>query len=182
MASRKSTTIPAQKAPAAKAPILYEIVLPGGGKAKFYKTTELSPRRRRELNIVTSYLFPKMRAAATASNVAVDGVPAATSDVLAGLPVNLTKAETREMFEMSDLAAITYLKSWTLMETIREDDQTIRRPRPLPENIDALLDVPTAVYDAIVAHASKLMVADEDTGFSVDSVEDPESPTGDFGA
>ncbi len=147
---------------------LYELKIPGG-VARFWKTDELSPRRRRELATYTSYLSPKLRELSTASSVSVGGVVADTSDVLADVPVGLSLSEHRELLEMTNIAAWTYLKSWTL----RRDGQ----PVPVPVSAEEFWDVPPAIYDAIAMRAAKIMVSSE-SEFTVAAVEDPESPTG----
>jgi hypothetical protein len=160
-------------------PDLYQCSLPGGFTAKFYRTAELTPRRSRELSVYTSYLMPILRQLQRAQTVTVGGKVADKSDVLDGIPVGLSLDETRQMFEMNDIAAWTYLKSWTVRTQVRDDEGQIveRLLRPLPETVDELRDLPGDLYDALTQHAGKIMNAVE-PDFTVQSVADEDSPTG----
>jgi hypothetical protein len=158
---------------------LYQCSLPGGFTAKFYRSSELTPRRSRELSVYTSYLLPLLRKVQTASSVKVGGKTAAESDILDGIPVGLTLEQTRQMFEMNDIAAWTYLKSWTCRIPVRDDDGHIIRhdPRPLPETVDDLRDLPGDIYQALTEHVGKILNTVE-SDFTVQSAADPDSPTG----
>jgi hypothetical protein len=82
----------------------------------------------------------------------------------------LTREETSQMLAINELAVVLFLKSWTLTN----EDGT---PRKLPESEDDVLDLERPLYDALTKDAAKLFVAIADNPFSVDAVEDENSPT-----
>jgi hypothetical protein len=159
---------PRNKKPAAKvpgrAPVKAARTIPiPGGVAHFYGQHELSPRRTRELQVLSARLAPRMAEIATAKEVTVGGKTVAKDDVFQGLPVGLEDAETRLFFHYNEVAVWAYLKSWNI-------------DHPLPETPDDVLDFPPAVYEVVVAHAAKLILeAQSDTGgFTVDALPDDE--------
>jgi hypothetical protein len=165
MATQKQSTIPA---PAVEK-LQFKISLVGNATATFWRPAELSPRRARELQVLFSYMQPKLAALSRAQQITVDGTVAATSDTLGGIPVGLTLEEMATMFRLNDLAGWTFLKSWTLKEN--------GEPRPLPASADDLQDLPPAIYQKIIEHGAKIMFSEDDGGFSVGSTEDYDSPT-----
>ena len=148
--------------------------LGGRNSAKFYRHSELSPRRSRELDVYEVHLMPKLRELAIAQRIiGPDGAVLAGQDQVDIIPVGLSLDESRAMFEMTDTAAWVYLKSWTLRGV---DGLAL----PLPPTVDDLLDLPRNIYEALIQHAAKI-TADQMTKpapFSVDAVEDTDSPTG----
>lgn len=144
-------------------PIPLHIPLPGGGVARFYAPAELPPRRSREIEVLSTVLMPKMQAIEFASQVSVDGQVADVSDLLAGAPVTLTRAEARDLAELADTAGWAYL---------RELRDTAGQQLPLPVDPDAMLDLPPAHYRAIVNHAGKLLMSGDDGEFTVDALPD----------
>jgi hypothetical protein len=167
--------------PATTAPAVQEkpfdptrCALPARNMATFWKESELSPRRARELEVYEMVLMPKIRALSIAQKITgPNGEVLAEDKTLGGIPTGLSLEESRQMFEMADTAAWVYLKSWTL----KGPDGG---PLPLPETVDDLLDLPPGIYLPLIKHGQGILrysMARND-GFSVDSVEDPDSPTG----
>jgi len=148
--------------------------LGGRNSAKFYRHSELSPRRSRELDLYEVHLMPKLRELALAQKIiGENGEVLAGVDENGAIPVGLSMEESRAMFEMTDTAAWVYLKSWTLRGP---DNLTL----PLPPTVDDLLDLPRNIYEALIDHAAKI-TTDQITKpapFSLDNMEDPDSPTG----
>jgi hypothetical protein len=151
-----------------------------GGEAVLSSTRgEMTPRKLREVELLQSRLGKKITDAVGASMITCegdvvidnrderneDGSPKFTAE-----PVDVTARELRLMSELTDAWTWALLRSWTL-------------PEPLPANPDAILDLPLDVFVPLRIEASKI-VADMMTepGFTVDSVEDRSSPTGDSGA
>lgn len=168
MAARKTTTIPPK-------PVedLHTVKLPGGHTAKFRKESELTARQTRELSVLMAFMMPKMIAAARARRVlGADGAES-KSDVLDGLDVELSFEDTEHIVKISELAVVAYLKSWT----IRFDGKV----RPLPTTADDLLDLPQPIYNALTKAANDLLFQEKVDEFTVDAVEDPDSPTGGSG-
>lgn len=170
MTARKpATTVPAEK--------LFDptrCALPARNMATFWKESELSPRRRRELEVYEVVLMPKLRQLAVAQQIiGPDGKILAEDKSLGGIPTGLSLEESRQMFEMADTAAWVYLKTWTL----KQPDGS---PLPLPANVDDFLDLPQGIYLPLIKHGQNIlrnsMFASDP--FSVDAVEDPDSPTG----
>jgi hypothetical protein len=150
-----------------------------GGQATFFTKAELPPRRQRELNIYGTALAPAFARVQHAKSITIageqaDGEPSA-EEALANLDTvaDLSTDEVRMMLELDDVSVWAYLKAWTLTDTNGN-------PRPLPASPDDILDLERPLYDALTAHARKLYREnDMGAGFTVDSVEDPTSPTGD---
>lgn len=165
---------PATTAPAVKPFDATRCALPARNIASFWKESELSPRRARELEVYEMVLMPKIRALSIAQKIIDEnGKVLAEDKTMPGIPVGLSLEESRQLFEMADTAAWVYLKSWTL----KAPDGG---PLPLPDTVDDLLDLPKGIYLPLIQHGqliirSRVMVTD---GFSVDSVENPDSPTG----
>lgn len=150
-------------APAAQAGPLLVLDLPdGAGRARFYAQKELTPRRTRQLDILTGHMGPLMARVALAVSVA-NGTAVDTRD-LPGEPLELTRQQAADFAELNDVAAWTYLKS-----IVNEDDKVIFNDK---STIDDVLDLPTPVYDAIVKHAGALLAAGRMAGFTVDSLPD----------
>lgn len=151
-------------------------VIPGG-TATWYKDEELSPRRSREMDIYEVTLMPKLRQLMVAQKIiGPDGETLEEDNGLGGLPVGITLEESRQLFEMNDTAAWAYLKGWSL----KRNGEAV----PLPESPSALLDLNKKLYEALIQHAAKITKAriTKVDGFSVDSYEDEDSPSGDFDA
>ena len=165
---------PATTAPVTKPFDPTRCALPARNIATFWKESELSPRRHRELEIYEVVLMPKIRALSIAQEIiGPNGEILAKDDSLGGIPTGLSLEESRQLFEMADTAAWVYLKSWTL----KTGDGA---PLPLPATVDELLDLPTGIYLPLIKHGQGIIrhSMTKSDGFSVDSVEDPDSPTG----
>lgn len=166
MPRTKPTTRPAPSKPGSDG-VPLTLNLPGGGQATFYAEHELTPRRTRALEVKITALSSLLDRLANARKVTAGDGTVDVSDVLPGAVVEVTEEQAGQLSELNDLAAFAYLKDWTL-------------DRDLPASPDDLLDLPILIYRALVEHAAKLLVAkrNSDGGFTVDSVEDPTSPTG----
>jgi hypothetical protein len=143
-----------------------EITIPGG-TAVLLTNKELTPRRRRPLelaDVMNGPLFTKIRDARR--------VVSPTGEVeenvgLWGPDLVLTERDAQLLTSYQDKKIIARLSSWTL-------------DLPLPTSTDALLDVPGAVYDALSAGLVQAESADGANPFvpSEATLEDAESPTG----
>jgi hypothetical protein len=147
-----------------------------GGIARFYTPKELSNRRRRLLGAYEISLMPKMQELAAAQKIiGPKGEVLASDSKLRGLPVGITVADSKDLIEMNDAAGWAYLKSWS----VKSKGEAL----PLPVDVDDFIDnYPGDIVDAIVAHAAKIVAenfkADVARKFTVDGVEDEESPSG----
>lgn len=165
---------PAKRTTQAELAALLKLDLPGGNHVYFKRHSETSIAETRELEILQGYLYPKLKAIANASSVSsddgedVDEVDEDDPRFLEAA-VHLSRQDMRDLNEMTELAAIAYLKSWTL--------RTGDGPRPLPTTVKELQTLPRPIYEAISRQASKILNANE-TAFDIDSVPDTESPTG----
>jgi len=152
-----------------------------GGSATFYLEKDLPPRRERVLEILQAQLNPrKLKALRDAARILdEDGEVGDESPVLDGPDATLDAHEAELLFSLGETTAWAYLKSWTLQ--MQQGDATV--PRPLPAAPDDFLDLPKPIYEALTAHGAKLSAAslsksqDKKDGFTIDSVEDPDSPT-----
>lgn len=150
-----------------------------GGSATFYDVNELTPRRRRPLEVLfvqMGDLQERIQAAATVTVTdPADGSAATTAPLepaVAGktslaVPIVLDAREAGLMVEVGQVAAWAFLKSWTL-------------PEPVPATPDDMLDISsTALYDAVVGHGAKLYSGNVGDGFDLgpETVTDPASPT-----
>lgn len=115
-----------------------------GGSARFYAQRELTPRRTRALDVQLTRFGPRMRQLAVAEQVIAPDGTLDTSAVLDGPAMVITEDEAESFAAINDLAAWVYLKSWTL-------------DRALPETPDDVLDLPTPLYNTLVAHAARLV-------------------------
>jgi hypothetical protein len=177
MSNTRKITKPAAGKTKTGAPAL-DIPLPGGGRALFYSQAELTPRRTRDLDVLLTHLGPRMRDLAYASEVlSADGATLAAA-TLPGPAVQISRDEAAEFAQLNDLAAWVYLKDMR--------DSSGQR-RPLPDTVDGMLDLPTPIYKALVAHAAELVAAsmadgDQWTVAALDDVDDaddadPDLPT-----
>jgi hypothetical protein len=127
-----------------------------GGSATWFSRESLTPRRERTLQVD---LMPLM-------------------DLMGRIEVEdykFTREETAALLAVNEVAVVVFLKSWTLV------DET-GAPRPLPEDADDVLDIEDRpLYEALTKYAAKLFAGTSTDGFTVDSIENPDSPIGDFG-
>jgi hypothetical protein len=171
---------PKNKVPVKSEELPLTIKIPGG-TATFCKKSELSPRKERELDVLFSQISPrKIKAIQHAHAVIIEGEKTGqdVSDQLTGDDTVLTEEEARLMFRAAEVGSWAYLKSWSLKVTEIQGESSISNPRPLPENPDAFLDLPSPIYKAITDHVAKIIAQDIDEGFSVASAGNPDSPTG----
>jgi hypothetical protein len=126
-------------------------VIPGG-MAKWYSRKDMPPRRERMLSVDLLPLKPLL------TKVQSDDF-------------ELTREQAADLFALNELAVVCFLKEWTLKDSSGE-------PLPIPATADDVLDLENRkLYDALVAHAAKLLADVAVDGFGVDSVEDETSPT-----
>ena len=122
-----------------------------GGMAKWYSRNDMPPRRERMLQVDLLPLLPLTKR-------------------VQGTDYEVTKQEAADLLSINELAVVCFLREWTLKNDMGE-------PIPVPATIDDVLDFERPLYDALVAHAAKLLADVAVDGFSVDSVEDENSPT-----
>ena len=143
-----------------------EITIPGG-TAVMLTTKELTPRRRRPiqmLDVMRGPIFAKIREARRV--IHPDGTVEETEG-LYGPDLVLTEQDAAMLTSYQDVQIFARLQSWTL-------------PEPLPVSADALLDIPGDVYDALADGVVKAEAADGANPFvaSEETLENPASPTG----
>ena len=149
------------------------IDIPGGEAVLTDEQGKLSPRRRREIEVVSSRIGRKLETIIKAERILVDGdlvdKREQVLDPETGEPrfvgeIDLSEHEFRLLGRLSDTIAWALLESWTL-------------DLPLPATPDAFLDVPQGVFDAIREAAAKVNAEMGDGGFTVDALpEDPNEP------
>lgn len=124
-----------------------------GGMASWWKRDDLPPYLDRLLKASMLPLNPTIQGLQTDPNFPVDFETA------------------NRLLEINDIGVVVFLKSWT-----RKDSEG--QPEPLPQSADEVLHLDRKLYDTLTQHAAKLMAAVAgDDPFSIDSIEDPESPT-----
>lgn len=149
-----------------------EIQIPGG-TATLLTNKELTPRRRRPIekaDVQNGPLFTKIRDARRVVNP--DGTVTENTG-LWGPDLVLTEHDADLLTSYSDKKIIARLSSWTLAI-------------PLPTTVDALLDIPGDVYDALQEGVAKAESADgvnpfvpsEGTPEAPGTLDNPASPTG----
>jgi hypothetical protein len=153
------------------------IEVPGGEVVLLDAPGEMTPRRRREIEIVASRIGRKIEVIQNASRILCDGdVVVDQSEEkdaegelkFTGGDVEVSEREFRLMNRLNDAVAWAMLKSWTL-------------PQPLPASPEEFLDdCPIAVYDVLREKAAEISAGLELAAaqFGVDGVEDTASPTG----
>lgn len=191
---------------------MYHTAIPGGiaadgaiikaGSAAWWKPEELPPRKKRPLDVAGVQYSGALDRAAKAQPAKVDGegIP----DVEFGgkkidgeslaIMAAIADDDIATIFELNDMSAWAYLKSWTLQRerTIpgrvegetTYPEQKVLEPYPLPETPDDLLDLPRATYDALLAASAKIYAEARaaENGFGVDSAPNPASPIAASGA
>jgi hypothetical protein len=155
--------------------------LPGGFRAYWYEPDDLTERQERPLSIMLAYMMPKIAEVARAGTVVSPAGEVQTS-AITGATVGLSMDDLDNLFQLNDLVVFTYLRRWTLKKETRDEDGEIltSEPWPLPPTVDDLAGwVPKPVYMALLEHAGKIQNRTTNTadGFSVDAVEDADSPT-----
>ncbi|TIH34975.1 hypothetical protein [Subtercola vilae] len=124
-----------------------------GGMASWWRRDDLPPLADRLLNASMLPLNPVIQALRKDPNFAIDFETA------------------NQLLELNDVGVVVFLKSWT-----RKDGEG--NSEPIPASTKDVLMLDRKLYDALIGHAAKLMAesAKEDP-FSIDAIEDPESPT-----
>ena len=149
-----------------------EIPIPGG-TATLLSTKELTPRRRRPIenaDVQNGPLFAKIRNARRI--IGADG-QVEENPGLWGPDLVLTERDAELLTSYNDKKIIARLASWTI-------------DLPLPTTVDALLDVPGDVYDALSVGVAVAEKADgpnpfepsEGTPEAPGTLDTPASPTG----
>jgi hypothetical protein len=152
------------------------------GSAEWYEPAQLPPRRSRELNAsqqTTGLAFARVAQAATREaadhadeKVTIGGRELSRSDL--DTMTALRSDDILAMTELNELAAVTYLKSWT----VRKVDGQAVLDLPAPRTIDDLLDLPRETYDDLMTAAARIEVElRRQPGFTAESAGDPDSPT-----
>jgi hypothetical protein len=151
------------------------VQIPGGQAELLNTRAELTPRKRREIEVIAARVGRKVEAAQNARRITcegdliVDNTEALDDDgkpKFTGPDVELSERELRLLGRLNDAIAWALLKSWTL-------------EIPLPADPDELLDIPGDVYDVLRQQAGEINASIGDGGFTVDAVEDRQAPTGD---
>jgi hypothetical protein len=159
-------------------PIPTTINIPGG-KAMFYTSADLPPRREAEVELLTFQLNArKMKAMIDAARLlGEDGQVADSNPALDGPDAVMTEAEAKVIQLLGLTTTWAYLKDWTLRESRQVGDSTVSEKRPIPATPDDMLDLPRGIFDALMEHGAKLAATKIDAGFTIDGVDDPASPT-----
>jgi hypothetical protein len=154
-----------------------EVQIPGGTAVLCTKSSELTARKRRPIELLGTRIGRKVEQVATATRLICEGdVVLDQSDVkdeasgelkFPGGDVEVSTRELALIMDLNDAIALSLLKAWTL-------------DRPLPANVDEYLDLPVEVFDALRKEAAVINAEMQTAGdgFSPDAVEDPASPTG----
>lgn len=123
-----------------------------GGKATWFTRNSMPPRRERMMQTEILPLRHLME------NVKNPDYP-------------ITTEEATKLLAVNELAVAVYLKSWTLTDGVGN-------PLPVPTTPDEVLDIEDPeLYQTLISQAADFLGNSADTGFSVESVEDANSPT-----
>ena len=123
-----------------------------GGKATWFTRGSMPPRRERMMQTELLPLRSLME------NVKNPEYP-------------ITSEEAAKLLSINELAVAVYLKSWTLVDG---EGNAL----PVPVTPDEILDIEDPkLYQVLVSQAAEFLGNSADDGFSVDSVEDANSPT-----
>lgn len=144
-----------------------------GGTAELFDDSELTPRRQRPVQELALQVGSLMDRIANARRVSTSDGTTDERPSLTGLEdVEISDRQAYQLSRLQDLVTFMYLKSWSL-------------PEPLPADADALLDLPTPVFDALSKAAAQSYngtgpAASASAGFEVSdaTLEDEASPTG----
>lgn len=148
------------------------------GTVKWFEPAKLPPRRSRVLNAWEQTL------ALTFSRVA-SSAPQATGTVELGgqefeqstlnVMSGLSQADIETVLDFNEASVIAYLKSWTLRRIV----DGVEQPEPVPATRDALLDLPPATYEDLLAGVAKIIQANRQyqAGFTAEAAGDATSPT-----
>lgn len=143
-----------------------EIDIPGG-KATILNSKELTPRRRRPLEIADTLNLPLFSKIREARRVISPSGEVEEHPGLWGPDLELTERDAELLTGYQDKKILSRLSAWTL-------------DLPLPKTTDDLLDVPADVYDALSLGVNEVERAEAGNPFVVseENLDNPESPTG----
>lgn len=145
-----------------------------GGTVSFRDKDELTVAGSRAIALATRKLPRRALEAAEAQpdgaeeGALVDEQEDEETDIV-GFPIDLSDEDVEATWAYNDTLVVAYLAEWSLA-------------RPLPRSRDDLGLLPSPIYaalnQAIAAHVAPAKAASAVDGFSVDAVEDADSPTG----
>jgi hypothetical protein len=114
-----------------------------GGTAELFDDAELTPRRQRPVQELALQVGALMERLAHAKKVTTPDGETDERPSLSGLEdIEISDRQAAQLTRLQDLVTFMYLKSWSL-------------PDPLPADADALLDLPSALYDVISKAAAQ---------------------------
>jgi hypothetical protein len=123
-----------------------------GGKATWFTRSSMPPRRER---MMQTEILPLRHLMESVKNPEYP----------------ITSEEATKLLSVNELAVAVYLKSWTLTDGVGN-------ALPVPSTPDEVLDIEDPqLYQALISQAADFLGNSADTGFSIDSVEDEDSPT-----
>jgi hypothetical protein len=150
------------------------IDIPGGSAVLYDDASELTPRRRRPVELLQTRIGRKLTLIQTATRLICDGEVIEERDVsetrggkviFDGGDVELTGRDLDLLSQMNDALAWALLKSWTL-------------DRELPATPDDMLDLDQGVYNAVRIAAAEVYASNAAGEFTPAAMEDLASPTG----
>jgi hypothetical protein len=143
---------------------MIKIHIPDGEASIRTLANEVSPRRRREIELIAARLGQVLPAVQSAARILVDGDvmddrskqrhkqgPRKGKPVFTGADVDLTVKQLRLLSDLNDAIVWSLLDGWTL-------------DLPLPRTPDDLLDLPGDVYDALREQCSAVYLGIDPTG------------------
>lgn len=156
-----------------------------GGEAVLRDPRALTVRQKRPIKLIMEQIgMVRLRDIILAQSISppedVDLTDAEAEafarDKAAGLDaLQLTRAELTLLYEMNDAGIWALLAEW--WDTDETGQRTVEHP--VPRSVDEVQDLPDAMYDVLGAECAKLQAEDIlRNGFDLDSIEDPDSPTG----
>lgn len=127
-----------------------------GGEVTWYTRVSLPPRRERMIQ--------------------VEGMPlrGVVENIKNDENYEVTRDEAKALLALNELSVVVFMKSWTLKD---DNGETL----PVPADADAVLDLERDLYEALTKQAAKLYVEKPEEQFTVDAIENPDSPIGDLG-
>jgi hypothetical protein len=143
-----------------------------GGTAELFLPSEITPRRRKPVAILSSRIGRVVGALQTATRIYCEGdvIEDHTDDLndegkplFTGGDIEVSARQMELLWDMNNASTWALLKSWTL-------------DLPLPSSPDALLDMPGDVYDVLIAEAAKIVAVNAGDMFGTDALgDDPDN-------
>lgn len=143
---------------------MIKVNIPNGEAEIRTLANEVSPRRRREIEIIAAQLGTVLPRVQSAARILVDGEvmddrskqrhkqgPKKGKPVFTGADVDLTVKQLRLLSDLNDAIVWSLLAGWTIDE-------------PLPSKPDDLLDLPSDVYDSLREQCSAIYLGIDPTG------------------